>query len=150
MWRRSARAPWARAAAACQVSVRGLSRRVSLPSLPACPPSWIPAQHVLCHAPSLCTSTHTHTQHTDSHTHARTNTHTYHPPEGADDEGGDPAGASSRGRKKASEKGEAPEDFEEDEELREGKLRFRGGREEAATYDGNDEVGLGNGGLKQG
>jgi hypothetical protein len=27
-----------------------------------------------------------------------------------------------------------------DEELREGKLRFRGGREEGATYDEPDEV----------
>jgi len=55
------------------------------------------------------------------------------------DEGNDPAAASAKGRRK-SEKSEAPEDHEEDEELREGKLRFRGGREEAATYDGPDDV----------
>jgi DNA-directed RNA polymerase I subunit RPA1 len=32
--------------------------------------------------------------------------------------------------------------FQADEELREGKLRFRGGRGEAATYDGPDEVSI--------
>ncbi|KAF6245033.1 hypothetical protein COO60DRAFT_1650460 [Scenedesmus sp. NREL 46B-D3] len=73
---------------------------------------------------------------------------------GADgEEGGEGAGASSRGRAKAARDGEgqdqvdadddrpedAAEDEEADEELREGKLRFRGGRGEAATYDEGDE-----------
>lgn len=56
---------------------------------------------------------------------------------GEDDEGGDGA-ASVRARRK-SEKAEEPEDHEEDEALRDGKLRFRGGRGEAATYDGPDD-----------
>eukprot|EP00882_Tetradesmus_deserticola_P010548 GHRQ01011142.1.p1 GENE.GHRQ01011142.1~~GHRQ01011142.1.p1 ORF type:complete len:512 (+),score=314.67 GHRQ01011142.1:154-1536(+) len=75
--------------------------------------------------------------------------------EGADgdEEGGEGAGASSRGRAKTARDGEgqdqvdadddkpedAAEDEEADEELREGKLRFRGGRGEAATYDEGDE-----------
>ncbi|KAF8073189.1 rpa1 [Scenedesmus sp. PABB004] len=68
--------------------------------------------------------------------------------DGGDGEGGE-GGGSSRGRAKAAERqevdadddrpDEAAEDEEADEELREGKLRFRGGRGEAATYDDGDE-----------
>lgn len=56
----------------------------------------------------------------------------------AADEGGEPTATSTRGRSKVS-KADEPEDFEADDELREGKLRFRGGRGEAATYDGPDD-----------
>ncbi|GIL46561.1 hypothetical protein Vafri_3552 [Volvox africanus] len=41
--------------------------------------------------------------------------------------------------KKKSEKDDEFEDAEENEELQEGKLRFRGGRGESATYDAGDE-----------
>eukprot|EP00879_Flechtneria_rotunda_P019031 GHRR01019981.1.p1 GENE.GHRR01019981.1~~GHRR01019981.1.p1 ORF type:complete len:960 (+),score=400.61 GHRR01019981.1:550-3429(+) len=69
-----------------------------------------------------------------------------------DGEGGDPAAASSRGAAKTAraqrpdepdadddQPDEAAEDEEADEDLREGKLRFRGGRGEAATYEEGDE-----------
>ncbi|GLC72049.1 hypothetical protein PLESTF_001198600 [Pleodorina starrii] len=58
----------------------------------------------------------------------------------AEEDGGGEAGGSNRsGAKKKSEKADDFEDAEEDEELREGKLRFRGGRGEAATYDAGDD-----------
>ncbi|EFJ45495.1 hypothetical protein VOLCADRAFT_105949 [Volvox carteri f. nagariensis] len=61
----------------------------------------------------------------------------------AGEEGGEgEAGGSNRSaakRAKKSEKADNFEDAEEDEELRDGKLRFRGGRGEAATYDAGDD-----------
>jgi DNA-directed RNA polymerase I subunit RPA1 len=60
---------------------------------------------------------------------------------GAGDEGGEPASNQRASAKRAKDDG-PPEDYDEDEELREGKLRFTGGRGEAATYDAPDEVRL--------
>ncbi|KXZ53087.1 hypothetical protein GPECTOR_8g79 [Gonium pectorale] len=59
-----------------------------------------------------------------------------------DEDGGGEAGGSNRGAAKAARKSEKADDFEDaedDEELREGKLRFRGGRGEVATYDAGDD-----------
>ncbi|MEW5311505.1 MAG: hypothetical protein WDW38_003214 [Sanguina aurantia] len=60
------------------------------------------------------------------------------PDGGADDEEAAAAEA-SRSKKKKASKEEAFEDFEGDEELREGKLRFRGGRGESASYAPADD-----------
>jgi len=57
-------------------------------------------------------------------------------PEGAED---DNVGGSNRSRAKKSAKADDFEDEEEDETLREAKLGWRGGRGEAATYEGMDE-----------
>ena len=57
----------------------------------------------------------------------------------AGNEDGDGEAGGTERTKKKSEKADDFEDAEPDEELREGKLRFRGGRGEAATYDAGDD-----------
>ncbi|KAG2439375.1 hypothetical protein HXX76_004732 [Chlamydomonas incerta] len=54
-------------------------------------------------------------------------------------EDGDGEAGGSEHTKKKSEKADDFEDAEPDEGLREGKLRFRGGRGESATYDAGDD-----------
>ncbi|PNH12767.1 DNA-directed RNA polymerase I subunit rpa1 [Tetrabaena socialis] len=59
-----------------------------------------------------------------------------------DEDGGGEAGGSNRTAAKAARKSDKADDFEDaedNEELREGKLRFSGGRGEAATYDAGDD-----------